>query len=228
VDLHWSVLHDFNVAWSDEALWTGAQSRMFDGMTVRFLRIEDQILHLCSHGMRYDVVSPLRWLADVAMVLRREGHRLDMDYLLREAGRRELINPVKRTFAWLEKHLDLPCAPLLRRGLAQMRPSWSERLDYFWRAYPVKGLPGLVPLWIEHWRVKVALGEERRHRGFLSFYAHRNKLSGKRAAAAHVALMLAKWVVPWLARRSAAWAGECWCELRCRRNDIVREPVVVV
>ncbi|HSI08091.1 MAG TPA: nucleotidyltransferase family protein [Rariglobus sp.] len=228
VDLHWSVLHDFNVAWSDEALWAGTQTRTFDGMTVRFLRIEDQILHLCSHGMRYDVVSPLRWLADVAMVLRREGHRLDMDYLLGEAGRREMVNPVKRTFAWLEKHLDLPCAPLLRRGLQQMRPSWSERLDYFWRAYPVKGLPGLVPLWVEHWRVKVALGEERRHRGFLSFYARRNKLNGKRAAAAHITLMLVKWVMPWLMRRAMDWIREFQNELFRETWDVTRGPAVVV
>ncbi|MBC8040473.1 MAG: nucleotidyltransferase family protein, partial [Opitutaceae bacterium] len=142
VDMHWCVLHDFNIAWSDEALWSGSQTRAFDGMTLRFLRAEDQILHLCSHGMRYNVVAPLRWLADVAMVLRREGHRLDLDYLLREAGRREMINPVKLTFAWLEKYLDLPCAPLLRRGVRRMNPPWEERLDYFWRAYPVNGLPG--------------------------------------------------------------------------------------
>ena len=228
VDLHWGVLHDFNVAWSDEALWSGSQTRPYDGMVLRFLRAEDQILHLCSHGMRYNVVAPLRWLADVAMVLRRDGHRIDMDYLVREASRREMLNSVKLTFGWLEKNLDLPCAPLLRRGLRRMNPSWEERLDYFWRAYPVKGLPGLVPLWVEHWRVKVALGAAHRHRGFLRFYAQRNRLSGKRAAAAHIALMLAKRVTPWLARRNAEWIAECLAEWRVNGRDVTGEPSVVV
>jgi hypothetical protein len=229
VDLHWGVLHDFKQPWSDEAFWEGSSSRMFDGIPVRFFRAEDQILHLCAHGMRYDKISPLRWLADVTVVLRRDGHRLDMEYLVREAARRELLNPIKQTFIWLERYLDLPCSPLLRRALPKIRPSWPERgIDYLWRAFPVIGLPGLVPQWIEHWRAKSGLNVPNRHRGFLTFYARRNQLNGKGAAAAHIALMFTKRVVPWLARRGVERLKECGAECWRGGRDIGREPVVVV
>jgi len=229
VDMHWRVLHDFKQPWSDEALWAGVQTRMFDGIPLRFLRMEDQILHLCAHGMRYAEISPLRWLADVTVVLRREGHRMDMDYLLREAGRRELLNPIKQTFAWLERHLDLSCAPLLRQAFRKIRPSWSEScVDYLWRAHPVDGLPGLVPLWIEHWRSKVGLNVHNRHKGFLTFYARRNQLRGKGQAAAHITLMFTKRIIPWLVRRGIAWSREFWRDMRSSGRQVLREPFVVV
>ncbi len=228
LDLHWGVLHECREAWSDDAFWSGMQTRVFDGLSLCFLRTEDQILHLCAHGMRYAEISPLRWLADVTVVLRREGHCLDMDYLLREAGRREMLNPLKRTFVWLDQHLDLPCAPQLRWAIGRMHPSWSERIDYFWRAYPVKGLPGLVPLWGEHWRSRIGLSVKNKHAGFLVFYAGRNKISGEGAAAAHITLMFTKRVLPWLVRRAVDWARERGTELWRGGGDDARGARAVV
>jgi hypothetical protein len=154
---------------------------------------------------------------------------MDMDYLLREAGRRELLNPIKQTFAWLERHLDLSCAPLLRQAFRKIRPSWSEScVDYLWRAHPVDGLPGLVPLWIEHWRSKVGLNVHNRHKGFLTFYARRNQLRGKGQAAAHITLMFTKRIIPWLVRRGIAWSREFWRDMRSSGRQVLREPFVVV
>ena len=91
IDLHWRVLHDIKNPWSDDEFLAGAKTRVFEGTPIRFLRAEDQVIHLCSHGMRHNVVAPLRWLADVAVVMRREGDRMDLDYLWDAARRREHI-----------------------------------------------------------------------------------------------------------------------------------------
>lgn len=227
IDLHWRVLHDIKNPWSDDEFLAGATSRVFEGTPIRFLRAEDQVIHLCSHGMRHAPISPLRWLADVAVVMRREGDRMDMDYLWDAARRRELVTPVKLTLAWLERHLDLSCAPALRRTARTARASWGERIDYVWRAYPPVGLPGLVPLWIEHWRAKSDTPTGKQLWAFLRFYAKRNKLDGRAAAAAHIALMLGKRVAPWAARRWTAWLDEQWNEsLAYGHDDGLRRVIV--
>jgi hypothetical protein len=212
VDLHWRVLHDSVADWSDEAFLAGSESRDFDGVTIRSLRAEDQIIHLCAHGMTYSPLPPLRWLADVATVIRRRGDALDTDYLLREAARRELINPVKHTFAWLARHLDLPGMHPVRRVLPSMHAVPAERFAYLWRVHPATGLPGFVPAWTAYRRIKTARmsGSEMQNEAadFLTFYARRKKLSGRFSAAVDIAVMSVKRLPGWAARRIADWVIE--------------------
>ena len=209
VDLHWGVLHDCQSEWSDAAFWSGRVTRSFEGLEVSMLRPEDQIVHLCAHGMRWSPVSPLRWLADVAAVVRAEGERLDLDYLLHAAGRRELVEPVRRTFAWLDRHLDFGADNVMRRALPRLRPALAERIGYVWRVHPPEGLPGLVPAWID-WRREVveARGVGAGPGGFLGYYARRKKISGRLAAAVNLAVMAVKRLLPWAVGRVGAWRAE--------------------
>lgn len=68
----------------------------------------DMLLHLLVHAMQWNAVSPVRWVVDVALLLRNESHKLDcerstlrlfsIDFIQRSAGesllRRVLLFPV--------------------------------------------------------------------------------------------------------------------------------------
>lgn len=209
IDLHWSVLHDCRAPWSDEAFWAGSRTRKFEGMKLRVLRPEDQILHLCAHGMHWSQISPMRWLADVAVMVRAEGHRLDLDYLCEAAARRKLANPIRCTFAWLDHYLDFGPGNVMRRALARLQPSWGERIDYVWRTQMPKGRPSLLPAWIEYSRLR---REGERGDGFVAHYGRRKKINHRMLAGADLLAMGALRLPWWLFRRGLSWVKEQWTE----------------
>ncbi len=202
VDLHWHVLHDALVDWSDEEFWARSETRVFEGVEARTLGPEDHFLHACAHGMRYNPVPPLRWLADATLLLEREGARMDVDYLMRAAERRRLADPVRRTLDWIARHLDLPAGnPVLaaRRGV---RVSVYEKVEYPFRVFPDKGLPGFVPQWRAYSRNRL-LGDPKAGKGgFLRVYATSKGIGSRAGAGLNIGVMAVKRLVPWLARRA--------------------------
>lgn len=212
LDLHWGVLHDCRAGWSEDEFWAGVRTRRFEGMDLTMLRPEDQILHLCEHGMRWSPLPPLRWLADVAVVVRGEGHRLDTDYLRDAAERRGLLEPVRATFAWLDRHLDFGAANVMRRALPRMRPDLGGRVDHVWRAFSPQGLPGLVPAWVDYRRARIENGRAPEG-GFLAFYAARKKIAGRVRAFVDLAIIAVKRLCPWLLARG-------WDEIKASWDDM--------
>ncbi len=211
VDLHWSVLHDCRAPWSDEGFWAGQRTRTFEGVPLSMLRPEDQILHLCAHGMRWCVVPPLRWLADVAVLVRAEGHRIDVNYLVEAAERRGMVNPVRQTFVWLDRHLDFGPGNVMRLALPRLRPGVIERLDYLWRVHVPKGRPGVVPAWVDYRRARVEAGGPGVD-GFVAFYARRRSFDSRFKAAGHMVVMSTLRMPPWLLGQGWAWLVEQWRE----------------
>ncbi len=70
LDLHWRVLQDRYYI-SDEQCWTEGQTVAISGKPAKTLSDTDHLLHTCVHGARWNEVSPIRWVADAAFILRR-------------------------------------------------------------------------------------------------------------------------------------------------------------
>jgi hypothetical protein len=53
----------------------------------------DHFLHTLMHGLAITTLPPIRWIVDAALLLRREGCRIDWDLLVAEVARLDFVEP---------------------------------------------------------------------------------------------------------------------------------------
>lgn len=130
VDLHWRLLATDSRPRADDSFWADARSLLVGGVPTLALSPADQLLHTAEHGVRYDPVPPLRWLADATLIIRTAGRDLDWDRLARETLARELVLPVRETLEYLREELDVNVPVAILGGLAVAPVSWLMRVEH--------------------------------------------------------------------------------------------------
>lgn len=104
-DLHWWALWELRDAGADERFWRGAEGASIDGVKVRILRPEHQLLHVIVHGTRaFD--TAVRWIGDALAVLRTRGEAFDWELFAREAEARNVAHPVGDALAYLNETFE--------------------------------------------------------------------------------------------------------------------------
>jgi hypothetical protein len=108
VDLHWRMLWKGRQPLDgDDEFWTRSLPMNFADMATRALSAEDRLLHVCVHGLEWNPMLPIRWVADAAMIIRRHGAVLDWDLLVARAGSRRLSLPTADALTYLRDHHQL-------------------------------------------------------------------------------------------------------------------------
>ena len=108
IDLHWHLLPDSCWPGADDEFWERASATALRGARVSVLDATDQLLHTCAHGVKWEHVPPLRWIADAAMILGDPSVAIDWERLVRLADRLRLILPLRDALTHLESTLGLP------------------------------------------------------------------------------------------------------------------------
>ncbi len=146
IDLHWHLLHGYNRPDSDASFWEGARGISVDGVEALALDPADQLLQVCSHGVAWNTVPPIRWVADAAAIVRREGEGLDWERLVNAAVRHGKVLPVREALTYMKRFME-PSIPDGVLGMLDSIPvSKAARLEYRVRTRPPGVLDGLVEL----------------------------------------------------------------------------------
>jgi hypothetical protein len=182
LDLHWSVL------WrpgADEQLWAAAVPVDLRGVGTRTLSATDHLLHVCDHGVYWSPIHPLRWVADVHVILR--SGAVDWERLVRLAVEREATLPVEQALRYMHERFDaeLPAGLLPRLRRQRVRP--LRRV-----AHRVAELPpsrtrsvGMVALYLDMYRAGARVaGDRPGPRGFLRHLERHAGVDGPRQLAA--------------------------------------------
>jgi hypothetical protein len=122
VELHWALWAASEQRLGTVGLWERSVAATLLDEPIRILSPEDTLLHLSIHRTRSAL--RLRWVADIAELLRRYGESLDWDAYLsraRAAG--------ARTSSWVVLGLarDLLEAPVPDRVLRELAVKWPKR-----------------------------------------------------------------------------------------------------
>lgn len=127
IDLHWRLLRESGGEATDAMFWRDAQAAIIGGVDTLRPSPTHMLFHVIVHGLQPNVMSPLRWIADAAMVLRRDGDAIDWNELLACGRRLRVSRRLGSGLAYLAAAFQLPIPPEIanRRTL----PSWVERLD---------------------------------------------------------------------------------------------------
>ena len=111
MDIHWYLVSDARHLEAEDYFWRDAVPCSLPGLCSHTLQPSDQFLHTCLHGVQWNEVSPVRWLADTAILI---NTGLDWARLEEQARRLERVGPVRETILFLEK-LEVALPP----GLAE-------------------------------------------------------------------------------------------------------------
>lgn len=94
LDLHWHVMTESVGTGLDDALWAASVPLDVLGRTTRTLGPTDQVLHTVVHGLCWNPVPTIRWVADAHTVITSAGTDLDWRRLADLARRYGLAAPV--------------------------------------------------------------------------------------------------------------------------------------
>ncbi|MCP5267126.1 MAG: nucleotidyltransferase family protein [Burkholderiaceae bacterium] len=81
LDLHWAVLDLRGDENACDSFWAAAVPVSLNRVPMRILCAADQLLHACAHGLVWNEVSPMRWIADAMMILEVAGDSMDWERL---------------------------------------------------------------------------------------------------------------------------------------------------
>lgn len=142
IDLHHSPFHECLDPLVLAPFWQAALPVHVQGVESRMLCPADQLLHGLAHGLRWNYVSPIRWVADAVMILRAEPP-VDWPRFVAQARHLMLGQVARAGLGYLETLLPgtVPAEALL--ALRSLPYSGFERLEWISRNRRRVLLPGI-------------------------------------------------------------------------------------
>jgi hypothetical protein len=129
IDIHYEdLLHDNLAARDIDGFWSRAVSIPIEGLVIKALSLEDQLLHLCGHAHKHGYTH-LYLLADLLFILRDHASQLDWAAFLRTVALEEAQVPVYYSLRLVAHLFDVspPAGVLQAVRPDAFRRWWHER-----------------------------------------------------------------------------------------------------
>jgi len=128
LDLHWHVLFQACHREADQLFWEASVPIEFERIATRALCPTDQLLHACVHGVAWNDIPPLRWVADACCVI--ESSVIDWQRLLHMAAKCQVVPPLRDAMRYLVNTVGAPIPQEVVQKLESMPVSPTEQLEY--------------------------------------------------------------------------------------------------
>lgn len=146
IDLHWHLLHGYNPPDADAKFWTGARNISVEGFPALALDPADQLLQVCSHGVVWNSVPPIRWVADAAAIVNKEGEGLDWERLIAATRKHGKVLPVREALRYLNRFIESHVPQIILQKLDAVPVSKEAHFEYRVRTNAPGVLDGFVEL----------------------------------------------------------------------------------
>lgn len=156
IDLHQHALWQCRRFDDDEAFWARAQDLPGAAFEARTLCSADHLLVVCVHGLRWNSLRPIQWVADALMLIGNQQDPVDWPRLVAEARRRRLILTVKVALRYLIRVFGAELPEEILAELEAEKPSLLDRLELSYRSRPPARGRGLFLHWCDHSRLSTA------------------------------------------------------------------------
>lgn len=152
-DLHWHLLSQCREVDSDRDFWEGAVETKFHDVPTHVLNANDQLLHICIHGARWNYTPPFRWVADAAIILDTSLSEIDWNRLIAQARKRRLVLPLRETLQYLRTIVDAPIPLEILESIHGLPVPRIEKLEYKVNISPPTRWTAMLDLWCQHSRL---------------------------------------------------------------------------
>jgi hypothetical protein len=146
LDLHWHVFADCLGEHDDDDLWAAAMPLTVSGAATLALCPADQLLHVLAHGIHWNPLPSIRWVADAASIVSGAGAALDWDRLFVQAAKRQLTPVVAVGLPYLRSLLNVSVPDEVTDRLARLQISGAQRL-WLWSRTTPGATPGALRMW---------------------------------------------------------------------------------
>ena len=140
IDLHWHVLLQACSRDADQLFWDASVPVQFEGQTTRGLCPTDQLLHVCVHGIVWNPVPPLRWVADAVCVI--ESSSIDWPRLLDIASRLRVVPALRDALRYLVTTVEAPIPQDVLRKVEALPVTPAEQHEYLYHSRQLES-PGV-------------------------------------------------------------------------------------
>jgi hypothetical protein len=168
-DLHWRIMHESGCNDVDNNFKNSAMPIDFNGVPASVLSHTDQLFHVLVHGARWNAIAPLRWVPDAMTIMRESGLNVDWHRLLQEARSRCLAVSLKKSLNYLHNVFAAPVPADILADMERLRPSLTERLEFWMNGRPRGLMRDIFYLWFTHVRTSGVSGSIRLMLRFPSF-----------------------------------------------------------
>ncbi len=159
LELHWDLEDRRLVNIANEEIWCRAQPHEFQGSSTMVLSPEDNLLFLSNHLTKHND-ELLKFLGDIAELLKKYQDTLDWDYIIASAHSWQTDTAV---YYALANSRDILGAPVLARVLKALRPRiWRRGLLRLLMNQEDFVIPS-QPNWLRDWTSAVARGLMMKH-----------------------------------------------------------------
>ena len=126
IDLHCHVLHFGLSGQTTRRFWDASVPLVVNGVDTRTLSAADHLLHVCSHGLMWNEVPPVRWVADAMQVLK-SGSEIDWDRLLAIAPSCNASLQLHVALSYLEVEFEADIPRRVMQGLEETVSTRAQR-----------------------------------------------------------------------------------------------------
>jgi hypothetical protein len=137
LDLHWHASYACCWDGADDGFWARSEPFSLGERTLRTLDPTDHLLQTCVHGIRFNGVAPMRWVADATMII--ESGRVDWPGLVERAAELRVSSVVGDGIEYLADRFGV-AVPMMT--IEQLRAIPLSRLDRRWFDYQRLGNGG--------------------------------------------------------------------------------------
>jgi len=136
-DLHWHVLAESCEKNADKDFWNGAMGIRINDVLTHSLNPTDLLLHVCSHGIRWNNVPPFRWVADAVTILNKSSSDIDWKRFVDLSRSLHLILPLQEALRYLVDLLAVAIPQDVLRSLSSAPISDAEQRFHKIRMQPM-------------------------------------------------------------------------------------------
>lgn len=108
MDLHWYVIPQCCWKNTDENYWKTAEPICLLGDTYLSPSPAMQLLHICIHGTKQNDLSPIRWIVDALMILKKRNQSIDWEMLFDEAKQKRVTLALGKALQYLSEKFHAP------------------------------------------------------------------------------------------------------------------------
>lgn len=173
-DLHWHLLLECCYENADDDFWNSSVPLQVGDIISCTLCPTDQLFHACIHGVMWNVLPPLRWVADSMMVLKTSEDDIDWDRLVTLARERYLVLRLTEALTYLHTQLKAPIPGTVLKDLQDSTISNTERREHLSRCRPSR-FGQLPSLWYHYKALKKRRREwniQSKFMGFPTYLQH--------------------------------------------------------
>jgi len=135
LDLHWHLMYE-SLRYQDyEDIWEKSIPIQVQNSNTLALNPTDQLFHVCVHGAVWNIVPPIRWVADAMTILETQPE-IDWERLGHLSQHYRLVLPLQDTILFLRNMMDVSIPQLFLDNLKSLPISLSTKVEYAKRISP--------------------------------------------------------------------------------------------